>query len=183
MSFNPNIPQISNFLALSQKQILANFQAINNSFVQDHVALGLENQGMHDVLTLRPQSGDPTTTTTESALYNKLVSTVPQAFFRPSSNQTPIQLSNSNISTLATGGINGADQYTFLAGPFTMYMGYILNSPNNNTITLLPATTLLYVGISTYLPTANQGGDKTLMLGQLSMLLLIHSRFNIPQRF
>ena len=150
MSYNPNIPNPPDFLALSQKQILANFQTINKAFVQDHVALGLSNQGMHNSLTLRPQSIDPTTGANQCAIYNKLVSGTPQLFFRSNVGHSPIQWSNSNLSTLDTGSVKGS-QSSFLAGPFTIYMGFVLNSPNNNIITLTPSSTLIYVGLSTSL--------------------------------
>lgn len=151
MSYNPNIPQVGDFTAISQKQILANFEAISNSLLINHVPLtAVKNQGLHNSVTLRPQSSDPTTASNQSAIYNKLVSTIPQLFFRSNSNATPIQLSNSNLNTLQTGTPAGT-QSSFLAGPFTIYMGYILNCPDGQIVTLTPSTTLLYVGLTTAL--------------------------------
>lgn len=119
--------------------------------MENHVALtAVENQGLHDALVFRPQSGDPTTTASQSALYNKLVSTVPQLFFRPDTNQTPIQLTNSNLNTVQTGA-SGGTQSSFLAGPFTIYLGYVINCPDAQLVTLLPSSTLFYVGLSTSL--------------------------------
>ena len=95
MSYNPNIPNVSDFLSLSQKQMNANFQVINNSFSIDHVAYtAVESEGMHDSLTMRPQTLDPVTSAVQSSIYNKLVATVPQLFFRsnkliPPSPSTP----------------------------------------------------------------------------------------------
>ncbi len=140
---------IGDFLSISQKQMISNFQAINESFFQNHVGLTAEEDiGKHDLLSLVPQSGDPTTTITQSAIYNKLVSSVPQLFFRPNSNQTPIQLSNENLDTLQTGA-SGSVQSSFMAGPFTIYFGYVINCPNPQSVTLLPASNLIYVGLST----------------------------------
>jgi hypothetical protein len=162
VSFNPNIPLVGDFLAISQKQILANYQAIANAYLINHVPLNAdENVGMHDCLTLRPQASDPTTALGQVALYNKLVSNVPQLFYRPSVNQTPIQMSNSNLNTLQTGALSDA-QSSFLAGPFTIYFGFFANCPPNQLITLLPASTLIYVGLSTVktntnFPSARQG--------------------------
>ncbi len=153
MSYNPNIPNIGDFTAISQQQMLANFQSINNTFLIDHVALtSVEDVGMHNSLTLRPQAVDPSTGVDQSAIYNKLVGGVPQLFFRPSINQTPIQMSNSNLNTLQTGA-PGSTQSSFLAGPFTIYMGYIPSCPNGQIVTLLPSSTLLYVGLTTVLVT------------------------------
>ncbi len=151
MSYNPNIPNIADFIQISKLQLIANFQAINNSFLANHVALtAIDDVGMHNSLTLRPQVGDPVTSANQSALYNKIVSSDPQLFFRPSSNATPIQLSNSNLNTLKTGA-SGGTQVSFLAGPFTIYMGFILNATDLQLVTLTPSSTLRYVGLSTIL--------------------------------
>jgi len=130
--------------------MIANFQAINQTFFENHVGLtSVENVGMHDVLTLRPQAVDtPTPAIDQAAIYNKLVTGVPQLFFRPNSNQTPIQLSNEKLDTLQTGS-GGDAQSSFIAGPFTIYFGYFVNCPNPQPVTLLPASNLIYVGLST----------------------------------
>lgn len=150
MSFNPSIPNISDFTAISQQQILANFQAINNTFFIDHVALtAVEDVGQHKSLTFKYQVGNPTTAANQSAIYTKLDgSSLPQLFFRPSSDQTPIQLTNSNLNTLQTGA-SGDTQSSFLAGPFTIYMGIVRNPPDGTVVTLLPSSTLEYVGLTT----------------------------------
>lgn len=152
MSFSPSIPNINDFCAISQKQILANFKAINDTWLINHVALtAVEDVGKHFALTLRPTT-DPTTLVNQSAIYNKLVTSVPQLFYRPNSNATPIQLSNSNLNTLQTGAANN-QQISFLAGPFTIYMGFqVAVGVTPITITLSAITTILYVGVSTVLP-------------------------------
>ncbi len=158
MSFNPNIPNLADFLAISQKQMLSNYQAIYNAFLQNHVSLTNDvNFGMHDQLTLRPQAVDPNTVGGQSAIYNKLVTGQPQLFFRPNSNQNPIQLTNSNLNTVDTGAPLNT-QSSFLAGPFTIYMGYIKNCPVGQVVTLSPSSTLIYVGISTVLESGIVGG-------------------------
>ncbi len=177
---------MGDFTAISQKQMLANFQAINNTFLIDHVALtAVEDVGQHNALTLRPQLADPATSATQCALYNKLVSTVPQLFFRPSSNQTPIQLSNSNLNTVQTGALGGT-QSSFLAGPFTIYMGYVLNCPNLQVVTLLPSSTLIYVGLTTYIngirvPTAfNTAAAVNIAANQFTVRYQPIASFTVP---
>lgn len=152
MSFNPSIPIATDFRAVSQRQILSNFQAIASAWLENHVPLtAVENVGKHEVLNLRVQTVDPTTTANQSAIYNKLDgSGVPQLFFRPNANQTPIQLSNSNLNTLQTGATGDA-QSSFIAGPFTIYFGFFANCPTGQVITVLPFSTLVYVGLSTIL--------------------------------
>lgn len=151
MSYNSNIPQSTSKRQISQKQILANFQAIAAAFSENHSALGLGTQGQHIALVLRPQGSDPTTSATETAIYQKLVTGIPNWFYRPSSNQTPIQMSYPSIVT----GIQSMNptvyfpqQYSFMAGPFVVYMGKIVNPTNGQTVTLTPVTTLRYVGLS-----------------------------------
>ena len=153
MSFNANIPQVTDIYLQSGSQIRANFQAINAAFNTNHVGLTEDSSisGMHNVLTLRPQSDDPTTSSSQTAIYCKLANSIPQLFFRPNSNQTAIQLTYPSIST----GLNNASppeyltqQYSFLAGPFIIYGGQLSNVSNGTIITLSPGTTLLYVDLT-----------------------------------
>lgn len=124
--------------------MLANFQSIYNSFAQNHAALASAIQGQHSSLTMRVQNVDPTTAANQIALYCKLdASNVPQMFFRPQSNATPIQMTNSSIQN-----ISGGNQVSFIAGPFTIYMGYILEVNTPFTVNLTPAKQLLYAGIT-----------------------------------
>jgi hypothetical protein len=146
MSYNPAIPQLTDPILQSQAQIRANYQAINVVFSNNHVPMNENLQGMHAVLTMRPQSGDPTTDSTHVALYNKLDgSSIPELFFRPNSNQTPIQLTYPSLSTTS----GAAQQYSFVAGPFVVYGGKITNATKGQVVTLSPSTTLLYVGLTT----------------------------------
>ena len=144
MSYSSSIPQASDPRAQSQGQINSNFQAINSVWAVNHAPLtGTATQGQHDVLTIRPQTGDPTTAANQVALYNKLVSTIPELFFRPKSNGTPIQLTAGTINA-GTGGT----QQSFIAGPFLIYCGFIASPTNGQTVTLLPSSTLKYVNIN-----------------------------------
>lgn len=146
MSYNPNIPQSTSKRAISQKQILANYQAIFNTFAENHSALGKETQGQHNVLILRAQSGDPATTATQTALYNKLVTSVPNLFFRPNNSQTPIQMTYPSISV----STSATSQYSFVAGPFIVYGGRVNGVTNGQVIgPLAPGVNLRYVGLST----------------------------------
>lgn len=146
MSYNTAIPQGTDPILQSQSQILSNFIAINSVWAKNHYSLTQpsEFQGGHNVLTMRPQSGDPTTDATHVSLYSKLDgSSIPQLFFRPISNQTPIQLTYSSLNTAISN-----TQYSFVAGPFVFYMGKIVGATDGQVINLLPVTTLIYVGTS-----------------------------------
>lgn len=146
MSYNPAIPQITDQLLQSQAQIRANFQSINIAFSNNHFSLvgDQDFQGMHNVLTMRPQSLDAITDATHVGFYNKLVSSIPELFFRPNNNQTPIQLTFPALNT----DMSSLTQFSFVAGAFVVYMGKIVNPTNGQTVTLTPTTTLRYVGLN-----------------------------------
>jgi hypothetical protein len=154
LSYNPNIPQASSKRVISQRQILANFSGIFDAFAKNHSPLGNNDlQGMHDIMILRDQTnvGNPTTTATQVAIYNKLVSSVPNLFYRPNNSQTPIQMTYPSIQT----GLQPSppntyfpQQYSFVAGPFVFYAGIIKNPSNGQTITLTPIVSQLrFVGV------------------------------------
>lgn len=149
-SYNPNIPTISQFMLESLPQIRANFQAINTVFSENHEDLNSEFQGMHTVLNLTSQTGNPTTSEAQISLYTKTVSSNTVLFYEPNSSQTPIQMTYPSISTgknNATPPVYLTTQQTFLPGPFVFYSGLIVGANQGQTITLTPSSTLIYVGL------------------------------------
>lgn len=153
MAYNPNIPLVTDYMVVSQPQIRSNFQTIFSVFSKNHVNLNSttegRSQGMHTVLTLREQIGDPVTTVDQVAIYAKSVTGVTNLFFRPSNNQTPIQLTYPSIST----GLQSTKpdvyfdrQYSYVAGPFVIYVGKVVVL-DGDVITLTPNQTLIYVGL------------------------------------
>lgn len=141
MSYNPLIPQVANQTLQSYYQLRANFQSIAQAFGDNHVGLTQDASvsGMHNLLNFQV-STDPTTSATQIALYTKLVSSIPELFYRPSSNQTPIQMTYPSINA------DSSDtQYSFVAGPFVIYGGFIKAPTNGQTVTLTPSTTLIYI--------------------------------------
>jgi len=156
LSYKTTIPNPGDFLAISQKQILANYQAIYSAFSRNHVSMDSNNNvpGYHTSFTMPRQSVDPTTGSTQVALYNKFdANMVPQLFYRPNNNQTPIQMTNSNSSVISSP--TQFRQSTFLAGPFTLYVGYIRNATDGQLVVLTPSTTLKYVGLISVTNSAN----------------------------
>ena len=154
MSYNPNIPTVSDPTLQSYYQLNANFQAINRSFAENHVGLTQDSTigGMHNLFnfqTIDSQSlPAPVTSATQAALYTKLVSSVPELFFAPSSAQTPIQLSYPSIQSglqSTNPNVYYPTQYTFVAGPFIFYGGLIKAPTNGQLVTLTPGTTLQYI--------------------------------------
>ena len=144
MSYNTAIPQAASKRVISQKQIKANFTAIFNAFAKNHAKLGpTDTQGKHNMMILRPQALDPATSPTQAAIYNKKVATIPNLFYRPSNNQTPIQMTYPSIGV----NPNASTQYSFVAGPFVVYTGVLINPASGTVVNVLPATTLRYVGL------------------------------------
>ncbi len=96
------------------------------------------------MLKMQPQGVDAVTDADHIALYTKIVSSVPQLFFRPINNATPIQLSSEHVFTAR----DEAEQYTFMAGPFIIYGGFKPAVLTGQVITLSPTSDLLYVGLT-----------------------------------
>ncbi len=145
MSYNPNIPVVTDPILLSAFQIKANFQALAQAFASNHSRLNGDPAlaGKHTVLTMRPQLADPVTTANQVALYNKIVSSVPQLFYRPNNSQTPIQLTYDSILADSSDA-----QYTFIAGPFIVYAGFIKNITVGQLVSLTPGSVLIYVDLT-----------------------------------
>ncbi len=125
------------------------YQAIYNAFADNHATLGTQEQGRHRVLVLRTVA-DPATTASQVAIYQKLATAIPNLFYRPSNNQTPIQMTYPSVLTglqTITPPVYYTDQYSFVAGPFIVYMGKVVNPSNGQTVTLIPASILRYVGL------------------------------------
>ncbi len=153
MAYNPNIPQQTNRMVNSQVQIRTNFQTISSVFARNHVQFNSTNpgslQGMHNVLTFRAQTINPTTSTSQISLFTKTTGANTDLFYAPSNSQTPIQLTYPSISTGLLSedpDVYLPDQYSFMAGPFVVYMGNF-KKVDGSIVTLLPATTLIYVGL------------------------------------
>jgi hypothetical protein len=121
----------------------ANFRAINNAFADNHVGLTQDNEfsGKHSILTLRTVA-DPATNATQIAIYNKLVAGIPALFFRPSVNQPPIQMTYPSIKADSSN-----TQYSFVAGPFIVYGGFLANVTNGQAVNLSPGTNLRSVDL------------------------------------
>ena len=144
---------------------MANFQAINTVWSANHNSLiGTDTQGQHRVLTMRAQASDPTTASNQIAIYNKLVSSIPELFFAPKSSGTPIQLTYPTISAGS-----GDTQQSFLAGPFVVYSGIVRGGiTNGQQITVSPASTLIYANVTAYGVTALANARPTVVATSLN---------------
>ena len=134
--------------------------------------------GKHSFVVLRPVS-DPTTSADQIAIYNKIVSGVPQIFYRPNSNQTPIQLTAGSTDTGndgATPPIWKVRQQSFVAGPFIFYVGFLSNPTDGDVITLTPSSNLIYVSLTP----ANSG--RVLGIANLAPTSISSNQFTVRVR-
>lgn len=152
MSYTP-IPFITDFILQSQAQLLQNFSISLRAFNENHVTFNAQDGGKHSALVLRSQVADVATAADEGALYVKSgTGAVPQIFWRPSSSQTPIQMTYQSV--VNTGDI----QHSFVAGPFIYYFGKISPASNGQVVALTPSsntliTVLLQASSKDYIPT------------------------------
>jgi len=139
MTYNNAIPNANDFVIQSQGQLLGNFQELFKAFNANHIPFNQENQGQHSQTTLERQGGAPATAADECALYTFLgTGSQSQLFYRPDTNGVQIQMSYQSVIN------TGAQQQSFMAGPFIIYFGRVDNlAAGSNTITLTPASTQL----------------------------------------
>lgn len=99
MAFNPNIPQANDFISLSQKQILQNFQSFSAQYGQDHIMIDSVdvNRGKHKKISFAEQSSDPTTVADEVALFSKDTSGQPELYLGPESAATVKRITKSGV--------------------------------------------------------------------------------------
>lgn len=94
MVFNPNIPQASDFVSITQKQALTNYSQMYIQFGFDHVTFDAAtdtDRGKHKKLTFPEQSGDPTTAANDYTWYTKNDSGAPELYARGESNGTVVK--------------------------------------------------------------------------------------------
>ncbi len=123
MAYTATIPQPTDTPAVSQPQLLANFQAINTLVNVNHVAFDDPDQGKHKWVSMPDQAVAPATSATEIATYGITSAETAQtelAFRRPSSG-TEILMTERDGTTSgwsmlpsgllikwSTSGVNGA---------------------------------------------------------------------------
>lgn len=92
MTFNPNIPQATDLISVSQGQLLTNNQQLDTLFDIDHVTWDdatTADRGKHRAVHLKFQGSDPTTAADEGAIYTK----TDDLFYRRSGNGDVVLLS------------------------------------------------------------------------------------------
>jgi hypothetical protein len=139
--YNPNVPQNpSDTLDVTQRQLLANFQAMFNAFLVNHVSLtGGATAGNHTIVQLLEQDSDPQTDTSEISVYVKEVEgQTDQIFLKYQGNAGQvIQLTNYQIYALPQTPTL-SQFFTFLPGKLLVYFGSF-STLQTNVLNLFPA--------------------------------------------
>jgi len=131
MSYNPNIPQPTDFVSISQNDILNNFTQINTTFDEDHYTFdAAANNGKHKSVTL-PEGAAIGTDPGEIALYSKDDGTRPALYLRQENDGTEIQMSGISPSAATNG-------YTFLPGGMLLQWNTSTINPSGSTTINFP---------------------------------------------
>lgn len=135
-TFNANVPQAQQLIKVTQPSIESNFQAINELISVNHVNFSDPvNFGKHNFTSFPYQGSDPSTSSSEMALYSKSSTDANggEIFYRYPNNGTVVQL------TPVSGGSSGGQSNGWVYLSSTVFMKWgtatgILSS-TNNTIT------------------------------------------------
>ena len=100
MAYNNNIPQPGDFISVSQRQFLDNFQTMSSYWNVDHYDLndGSATMHKHRKMTMPVQGSAPTTLSDEVALYTKTATGHANLFMRKASNGTEIQITRNSAT-------------------------------------------------------------------------------------
>lgn len=126
-TYNPNVPQGTDNLSVSQGQILGNFSQLNTQFAVDHVAFNTgsgNGNGHHKKVTFDNAPVSPTLSGTQSAIYPQLLNSAQNMVWGNASNATQI-----------TGPYSLAAQgYAFLPGGLLIKWANVSFNAGNGTI-------------------------------------------------
>jgi len=122
MSYNPNIPQATDDLSVSQGQLLGNFQQLDTIFGIEHYPYSnlTSNVGFHNQVTTpnyvaNPPTGNPPVTTTAPIFYGFTIGNADLQFSRGINNAVPSPLTrvNSPATPVPLGPSNTGDIFDF----------------------------------------------------------------------
>lgn len=113
--------------AASQSLIRDNFNQISNSYGTDHVEFTGSTQGYHKKVSFNDVASPSAPSNPQSVLYTSLVNSIPQLFYRNSS-QT-VQITGTGASDFVSGSITGTGggTYYLFSSPFGIrfFMGFV----------------------------------------------------------
>lgn len=135
-SYDPNIPQPQDDLAISQQDILENFQEMTAKFGINHIPMGLRlpDEGKHSKAEIVQKTKGTATSLSQVNLFTKPNSqNGAQLFYTPAGTISEIALTNYQNYDIST---DGSRYFTFLPGGFIVYFGFIDIQANSLPFTL-----------------------------------------------
>ncbi len=199
MTYNPNIPEVTESPLTSASPVQVNFAQFGAIFsnliggvFNNHLPFNDANQGKHGAVIFQNQTLDPGVDQDLSALYSKnAISAVspsgePQLFaqiakFLPTATDTtdatnaPMQLTYNSV------GLTGPVYYSFLPGGYIIYFGMktaVVATPE--LVTLTPVPSSLIIAIANPNTVENNSGHRAL---KISTVILTPSTFNVYADF
>ncbi len=150
-TYDPNIPQFnSDQLAITQPQLLRNFQTLFSFFNKNHVHLDEVNAGNHTFIELIQQLHPIQTNVSEISIYTKNVEdTTAQVFFRYQGNGQEFQFTNYQIYELSQNEKLRTQYFVTLPGNFIVYFGKFFTTATTFTLELSPGIAKHIASIST----------------------------------
>lgn len=148
-TYTTNIPLSAQKIKNTTSLIRANFDNLAAGLSNDHANINDPTSGTrltHDKVRLNKQALDPSTTSTQVALYSKDVQAssvnYPELFFRRVSNGSAIQMTTGGLTPLLGGDYlsppANSTGYTFLPGGLVYYWGIVTAGFDNNIANQLP---------------------------------------------
>jgi len=128
-TYQPNIPQASNLISISQNDILENFQQLNTAWNVDHSAFNLASQGQHTKVTLTAPIANPNKATPIASLYTKAAPTTILSDLYYQNNST-----SNDVVQLTGGGITSAAWCYFNGATGALITGYNVTSTSRTAL-------------------------------------------------
>jgi hypothetical protein len=126
VTFQPNIPQATDLISVSQNDILQNFQSIDTAWNVNHEDFNASGAGKHKFVEYTNQSSDPAGAASEFTLFSKVSGGgQSEIFYKRNAEGTSYQLTGINPSGAASG-------YTFLPGAMLMQWDFLTGASKND---------------------------------------------------
>lgn len=180
-TYTPNVPQAAQKISSTQLPIMNNFQAINELISVNHVGFSDSvNFGKHIYTSFPAQGSDPSTSSTEIALYSKTASTSNgiELYYRYPSNGTVVQLSGGGST-----GVSATNGASYLTSTLLMKWGNATINATGTTVVTFPTSGgLPAFGTSVYVINFAPSGNYTLSNtgGWVSNITTTSFTFNAP---
>lgn len=184
-TYTTNIPLSAQKIKNTTSLIRANFDNLAAGLSNDHANINDPTSGTrltHDKVRLNKQALDPSTTSTQVALYSKDVQTssvnYPELFFRRVSNGSAIQMTTGGLTPVKSGNSVGTQGYTFLPGGLVYVWGHVASFVNNTDQTFPQVGGINVANI--YQLTLQVAPPITVPLGNNAAFIFVEDINNVP---